>query len=438
MVMADNLTETVNDFCIRSQKLKKTGNLVILPSIGLLLICFLLFVYFSSTIAALDIERHRRAIEPKEDLVDKLVSLKLQVPEVKRQLYEKWQNYLQIRYDKREYSYEEIQKLKDTLGDHLHFLDDITVDYESFGTIDYPKNLTGDTASTRLIPFENDLEDIYKIRNELIERLEILKSPELKDHILNPIIDSIKSYNDQIKTFEKRIEDSNAKIEELNKIEPLRPYIINEIQNLQSDIMGDSKSIHNIQIGIGKKENDIKEINENYKAKYSIDNSIKLAENAIKMIDDVTPKIKQFISKKKDEKEKIKKEIENLEAKEAKLDSQIKIYENQPMVSSNEEKEDKISFVITANVTRFVGVIVTIFFAQVLLSLYRYTIRLSTFYQSRADVLTILTQAGLTGQLSESIQPYAEVFTPYGVDFGKIPNTNLDEIMKIISNASRK
>jgi len=81
---------------------------------------------------------------------------------------------------------------------------------------------------------------------------------------------------------------------------------------------------------------------------------------------------------------------------------------------------------VQTNVTRFGTIIMITFLVSILTPLYRYNIRLSTYYDARADVLELLnTKLEGVGfvQLAASLTP--------SFDFGKAPSTPVEQIVEL-------
>jgi len=74
-----------------------------------------------------------------------------------------------------------------------------------------------------------------------------------------------------------------------------------------------------------------------------------------------------------------------------------------------------------------------LFLVQILVTLYRYNIRLAAFYDGRADAL-VLTASAEDFDLSK----YSDFITPTNVDFGKLPATPfshaLDAAKEMVKN----
>lgn len=89
------------------------------------------------------------------------------------------------------------------------------------------------------------------------------------------------------------------------------------------------------------------------------------------------------------------------------------------------------NFVLATSVTRIGILVVVIFLVQILINLYRYNIRLATFYNSRVDALYY---ANSQAAAFESTIGY---FTPDNVDFGSTPKPMLNEVTDVVLRKRR-
>ena len=91
---------------------------------------------------------------------------------------------------------------------------------------------------------------------------------------------------------------------------------------------------------------------------------------------------------------------------------------------------------IQTNITRFETLILIIFLVNILINLYRYNIRLSVYYDSRADSLLLLYQ----NIDSDNYAKLAETMNPQILDFGKniiYPTTQALEMLKSTINKTK-
>jgi len=105
---------------------------------------------------------------------------------------------------------------------------------------------------------------------------------------------------------------------------------------------------------------------------------------------------------------------------------------------NNEDAENggditsSMTLLIQTNITRFGPVI--FFFVTILINLYRYSIRLSAYYEARADALFIL-QSGID---SEKFDALVGALTPDNHDVGKAPKVPTDYVVDLAKTAVSK
>ena len=97
-----------------------------------------------------------------------------------------------------------------------------------------------------------------------------------------------------------------------------------------------------------------------------------------------------------------------------------------------------VNFLIQTNITRFGPIFLALFFVGILVNLYRYNIRLSGYYDARADVLELL-ELGIDPDVFEKL---ASSLSPQQYDFGKNPQTVIDQAVDLtktlVNKASNK
>ncbi|MDX2464096.1 MAG: hypothetical protein QNK31_06265 [Porticoccus sp.] len=131
---------------------------------------------------------------------------------------------------------------------------------------------------------------------------------------------------------------------------------------------------------------------------------------------------------------KLKKQISELDDKGANLLAKKQLMS----IPGNEDKvgseATKMTFYVSANIARFGIVIITLFFAQVFISIYRYSSRLSDFYLARADILKLLHSELFESEVtSQLLEDFSRVFTPDNIDYWKPTKNNVDESIKTLA-----
>ena len=82
--------------------------------------------------------------------------------------------------------------------------------------------------------------------------------------------------------------------------------------------------------------------------------------------------------------------------------------------------------------TRFGLLTVVGFFVGLLVSLYRYNLRLAAFYRARADALLLLSHNLIAGvKTLRGFEAFDRIFTPK-LDFGKTPQTPATGLIDLV------
>ena len=95
------------------------------------------------------------------------------------------------------------------------------------------------------------------------------------------------------------------------------------------------------------------------------------------------------------------------------------------------KQADNLNLLIASGITRFGILFIMLFIVQVLVNLYRYTMRLSAYYLSQADALLLAEDNG------EGLMKVVPVFSPQNVDFGKVPVTPAQSLEKVLELAAK-
>ena len=93
---------------------------------------------------------------------------------------------------------------------------------------------------------------------------------------------------------------------------------------------------------------------------------------------------------------------------------------------STPDPGSEVNLLIASGITRFGILFVVIYIMQVLVNLYRYTMRLSAHYVALSDAL-LLAQNNI-----EILTEIVPTLSPTQVDFGKQPNTPLEQFSKVV------
>ena len=79
-------------------------------------------------------------------------------------------------------------------------------------------------------------------------------------------------------------------------------------------------------------------------------------------------------------------------------------------------------------ITRFGTILFIVYTISILLNLYRYTMRMSAYYESRAESLSLMTEFG--DAEAKRFQMFVDALAAERVDFGKQPTTPIEQVME--------
>jgi hypothetical protein len=119
----------------------------------------------------------------------------------------------------------------------------------------------------------------------------------------------------------------------------------------------------------------------------------------------------------KEEKTQVETEIQQLRSEIAVLASQV------------QEKATPID--VSTLATRLGSVLILLFLVQILVTLYRYTIRVAAFYDGRADAILFASLAST----NLSFMDAGTFFTPTNVDFGKVPRSPAEHALELVKES---
>jgi hypothetical protein len=105
----------------------------------------------------------------------------------------------------------------------------------------------------------------------------------------------------------------------------------------------------------------------------------------------------------------------------------------EPIIPSKDTQDNQLARLIQTNLTRFGTIIMITFLVSILTPLYRYNIRLATYYDARADVLELFE----TTLRSVGFLRLATALTP-AFDFGKGPNTPIEQIIELVREVTSR
>ncbi len=120
----------------------------------------------------------------------------------------------------------------------------------------------------------------------------------------------------------------------------------------------------------------------------------------------------------------------------------IPINRNATETSGNKKTDTSKSdtlYMITVSSIRIGVILVIIFFAQVLLSIYRYSIQLAAYYNGRGDVLELVIDIGIESKLKEDrlLEKLFSLMSAENVNIGKIPKSPTKDILKLMKEINK-
>ncbi len=95
------------------------------------------------------------------------------------------------------------------------------------------------------------------------------------------------------------------------------------------------------------------------------------------------------------------------------------------------QQTDNVNLLISSVITRFDILFIMIFIVQILVNLYRYTMRLSAYYLSQADALLLASDG------EDALLKLVPALSPTQVDFGKAPDTPAQNLEKLLEMAAK-
>lgn len=96
-----------------------------------------------------------------------------------------------------------------------------------------------------------------------------------------------------------------------------------------------------------------------------------------------------------------------------------------------EEQTNNLNLLIASGITRFGILFIMLFIVQILVNLYRYTMRMSAYYLSQADAMLLAEDGG------DGLLKVVPVLSPQDVDFGKAPQTPVQNLEKMLALAAK-
>ncbi|MCB9928453.1 MAG: hypothetical protein H6844_03430 [Alphaproteobacteria bacterium] len=95
------------------------------------------------------------------------------------------------------------------------------------------------------------------------------------------------------------------------------------------------------------------------------------------------------------------------------------------------EETSNVNLLIASGITRFGILFIMLFIVQILVNLYRYSMRMSAYYLSQADALLLAEDGG------DALLKVVPALSPQNVDFGKAPQTPMQNLEKLAEIAAK-
>lgn len=372
------------------------------------------FIHESPKIAAQDIEQQRKLIS-SQDVISRIADLNMSI----------YNNTEQLSVAKNELN--SIQKILSNDGTHLlkrinsDFYFDVEIPHSPHTDKNYQQNFYLN---------EMNLNKIDSLLNDIRKTNSYLESESAIDKFLTDLQTTQNSKKKRLEEFIHRTDKLKKDLDHtLNTMKRIGESTA--ATELRNEILSYERSIRDL-------EQTIKEFDE----KMNSGEFQREAEEQIKMMlqtnREVIEQIEAFkikvISNRDLYQEKLRKQqelVNKLRAEKANLEAEKEFTVSLRSGTEPVMADSKVAFYVSTNIARLGIMIVTLFLAQVFISIYRYLTKISNFYHARADALEILTTDTLKNtDLSGSIEMFSNVFSPEKVDFGKMPQTPVNGAIK--------
>lgn len=124
--------------------------------------------------------------------------------------------------------------------------------------------------------------------------------------------------------------------------------------------------------------------------------------------------------------------LDEIKKIETQMDDNSKRLEEQLRRRQSESAPNQqLLFFLSTTATRLGSVLLLIFLVQILLSVYRYSIRLVSYYEARADALLLYD-----GSNAEQLQTLVAVLAAERIEFGKSPSTPVEQAAELLKSAA--
>lgn len=404
------MLKTISSLRSRASEQRTYANVSIISLVVVVILGFYLFIFQSANIAALDIEVQREVTGKQKNAVAHLVSLNFEHTKL---LSEQESNNHKL---KRANS---IIAKDGNSGLHL-------------GRVPFfNKDL-----SERWWFNGNNIERTEKFKEQLKETNKYLSSPDFSKNFMDQA-------HDELRTLITRLAEKNDSWSQTKKeYQALKDQVPPEvIESALSGYTEDLSSFLKKSKSLNKKIAKLKVKIKNYPEELpeKIERAISINNTAYLRSDKVLEIIRENLHKYKEIRKGLRASKDELKNKIAYLEAEIQLTSPISSETQSQKSDSKLAFFISSNIARLGIIVVTIFFAQIFFSIYRYSTKLSGFYHARADVLELLTQSDMVEitNAPEWVETFSIAFTPYSVDFGKNPALPVEEMTNALKALSK-
>ena len=377
------------------------------------------FIYESPKIAVQDIEQQRKIASPS-DAISRLADLNMSIHNTNEEL-----NTASIELDR-------IKKVLNIDGNYGFSTFKYSFYYDLLIKIDrnHYSPISGDSYKKSFNLNSRNLNQIDALLNDIKKATMYLESDEAKDNYIS----DVKTQQDsKIKYLHEKISNKGKLEEELKyALDTVRKIGESNAPNRIRDMIIDDEE------RIRETEKQIKEFDEKMgtgdflrDAEAFVNQALEINKIVIEQIEEYRLKVVNNLNHSKEKLPEQEELVKRLRTKKFNLDAEKEVAST---LRSDAEpiNDSKVAFYISTNIARLGIMIVTIFLAQVFISIYRYLTKISNFYHARADVLEILTQTETLkdADLSSLIEVFSNIFSPEKVDFGRMPQAPINETVK--------
>jgi len=367
-----------------------------------------IFIYESSKIAAQDIEQQRK-IGTSGSVITELASLNSEIDKNTRELNT---------------AHTELKRIEEVIySDGNSGLNPQNLEY-------FDKNLNKIRIKDREIKGFN-LKKLDELLNDIKDTFVYFESEDIKNTYISM---KKKTQNDNLRNLQDLKFKENEYREKLKRFENEHPdlrqsetltYLMNSIADTVMQIQDAEEKIKEFDkkwnVSIIQKD-----------AEIELKNIVQVNKDAYEEFTNYKKKVENNLDLYNDKQRKQNAIAEKLNTQKNHLSAEKQLFSTSSNEVVTSKNESKMAFYVSTNIARFGIILITIFFAQMFISIYRYSIKVSNFYNARADALMLSTQTETfnNADLPELIALFSTVLTPDKIDFGKMPSAGTNETIK--------